>query len=58
MIIGVDEKILNLKNVYLQICMNAKAGECKDGKCSIPDELCIAIGDVIREAESMFGVQA
>ena len=53
-----DEKILNLKNVYLQICMNAKAGECKDGKCSIPDELCIAIGDVIREAESMFGVQA
>ena len=53
-----DEKILNLKNIYLRICCEAKAGECKDGKCSIPDELCIAIGDVLREAESLYDLQA
>ena len=53
-----DEKIINLKNIYIKICCESKAGECKDGNCSIPDELCIAIGDVIREAESMYDLQA
>jgi len=55
---AMDEKIINLKNIYLKICCEAKAGECKDGNCSIPYELCIAIGDVLREAESMYDLQA
>ena len=43
------ESIQKLQQAYLDHCSKYKSKSCMDGECGLGDNLCLAIGDVLRE---------